>query len=144
MRRLLIGLLLLVAAIILAGGLWLAALMVRGGNDTRQLLEEFRWQWLVLIVGSGLICVLAVILQRTRPPTERWDWTFTASLGAGACLYALLVWPLLPQEWIRALPVPLSGLVPLVLSVGVAYAVLWPLLRQRPAEPRAASGRPRD
>jgi hypothetical protein len=144
MRRFLIGLLLLIAAIILGGAVWLTTMMMRGGNDTRQLLDDIRWQWRGLIVGSGLICVLAVILQRTRPRTERWDWTFTASLGAGACLYALLVWPLLPLEWIRALPVPLSGLVPLALSVGFAYAVLWPLLRRRTAEPEAAAGRPRE
>ncbi len=143
MRRLLIGLLFLVAAIILGGGVLFAILGMRGESDTAELLAVFRWLWVGLIVGSAILCVVAVILQLTRPPTERWDWTFTASLGAGACLYALVIWPLLPQEWLRALPAPLSGLAPLAVSVGVAYAVLSPLLRRRPAEPAAAADRGR-
>jgi hypothetical protein len=143
-RRVLIGLLIFVAASILGGALWLAAVMVHGGTDTAELLEDFRWQWRGLILGSGLLCVGAVILQLTRPPAERWNWTFTASLGAGTCLYALGVRPLLPQEWISALPVPFSALVPLAVSIGVAYAVLWPLLRRMPAEPGATADRPRD
>jgi hypothetical protein len=138
-RRLLIGLLMLVAAIILGGGLWLATLMLRGGNDTTQLLEVFRWEWLGLIVGSAIIGVVAAILQLTRPPTEGWDWTYTASLGTGACLYALVLRPFLPVQWKEAFPVPLSEIVPLAVTVAVTYAVLLPLLRRRPAEPSKAA-----
>jgi hypothetical protein len=144
MRRLLIGLLLLVAAGLLGGGLWLASLMLRGGADAAEFLAAFRRQWVGLLVGSAVFCVAAVILQLTRPPTERLDWTLTASLGAGACLYILVVGPLLPPKWLRALPVPLSGLVPLAVSVAAAYAVLWPLLRRKPAEPEVSAERPRD
>lgn len=143
MRRLLIGLLLLVAASILGGGIWIAVLTMHGGDDAAQLLESFRWQWLSVIAGSALICILAVILQLTRPAAEKWNWTFTASLGIGTCLYALLVRPILPPQWIQALPVPLSGLVPLAVAIGVAYAVLLPILRRNPAE-SSAVGRPLD
>ena len=126
----------------LGGGLWVATLMLGAGadighfQDTSQLLETFRWQWLGLKVTSALICILAVILQLTRPPTESWDWTFTASLGAGACLFTVLVWPMLPQDWFKWSPPFLSGfvgVVPLAVSVAVAYAVLRPLLRRKPA-----------
>ncbi len=141
MRHLLIGLLFLAAAGILGGAVWVAVLMVRGGTSTADMIEALRLQWAVMVGCGAVIGVVAVILQRTRPPAERWDWTLTASLGAGLCLYWLVVRPWFPRSWLDWLPDSVAALVPLALSVGVAYAALRPMMKRRPAEPIAAADR---
>ena len=143
MRRVLIGLLFIAAAGILGGAVWIAVLMIRGGTSTADMIEAFRWQWAVLVGCAAVIVVVAVILQRTRPPAEQRDWTLTASLGAGACLYALVVRPWFPRSWLDGLPDSVAVLVALALSVGVAYAALRPVMKRRPAESGATGDRPR-
>ena len=141
MRRLLIALLFIAAAGIVGGGVWIAVLMIRGGTNTADMIEPFRWQRAVLVGCGAVIGVVAVILQRTRPPAERWDWTLTASLGAGACLYVLVVRPWFPRSWLDWLPDSVATLVPVALSVGVAYAALRSVMKRRPAESGAAPDR---
>jgi hypothetical protein len=132
MRRLLIGLLFLALASMLAGALWLVTLGLRGETDSSSVVAAMRLARTVLCVGGAVICALAVTLQLTRRPTEGWDWTLTASIGAGACLYTLGAGDLVPQQWSDALPGSLSLLVPLVVLVAVAYVVFRRFLHGGP------------
>jgi len=141
MRRVLIGILFLAAIGISAGAVWIMILTTRHDTSTADIIAALRAQWAIVAGCGAVIGVVAVVLQRMRPPTEEWDWTFTGSLGFGACLYALVIRPWFPHSALEGLPGPFPVLTPIALSVGVAYVALRPLMKRRPAEPASATDR---
>jgi len=142
MRKLLIGVLFLGVVVTCSGGAWFMILGIRGTTDSARVAEVFRYLWPSLAVGGAIVLLAAVPLQLIWRAGSDEDWTFLASAGAGICLYSLVVRHIAPREWLDKLPSLFVFLVPMIVSVAIAYVVLRPLLKrktpdQTPGDPPA-------